>query len=85
MNNELAEKEKELEDKDKELEDLAGLLDRERKAHKEAKAAKDALEAEIESLSQALFEEVRTYRTSRPSYHVMTSFLLAFRLPPVPG
>ncbi|KAF7790077.1 hypothetical protein EIP86_001027 [Pleurotus ostreatoroseus] len=44
-------------DKDKELEDLAGLLDRERKAHKEAKAAKDALEAEIESLSQALFEE----------------------------
>lgn len=45
-------------DKDKELEDLAGLLDRERKAHKAAQTAKEALEAELESLSQALFEEV---------------------------
>ena len=47
-------------DKDKELEDLTDLLDRERKAHKDATAAKAALEAELESLSQALFEEVRT-------------------------
>lgn len=33
-------------------------LERERQAHKDANAAKAALEAELESLSQALFEEV---------------------------
>lgn len=45
-------------DKDKELEDMTALLDQERKAHKAAEAAKTALENELESLSQALFEEV---------------------------
>lgn len=46
-------------DREKELEDLTGLLEQERKAHKAAQEAKAALEAELESLSQALFEEVR--------------------------
>lgn len=44
-------------DKDKELEDLAAELERERKARKASDSAKDALESELESLSQALFEE----------------------------
>jgi hypothetical protein len=45
-------------DKDKELEDMLALLEQERKAHKKAQTAKEQLEAELESLSQALFEEV---------------------------
>ena len=45
-------------DKDKELEDMLALLEQERKAHKQAQTAKQQLEAELESLSQALFEEV---------------------------
>ncbi len=45
-------------DWDKELEDLKHQLDTERKAHQSACEAKTALEAELESLSQALFEEV---------------------------
>lgn len=45
-------------DVDKELEDLHHQLEAERKAHKQACEAKTALEAELESLSQALFEEV---------------------------
>lgn len=45
-------------DWDKEFEDLQHQLEAERKAHKQAADAKAALEAEIESLSQALFEEV---------------------------
>lgn len=45
-------------DKDKELEDLATTLEQERKALKDAQTAKEQLEAELESLSQALFEEV---------------------------
>ncbi|RDX55243.1 hypothetical protein OH76DRAFT_1397644 [Lentinus brumalis] len=44
-------------DWDKELEDLKHQLDTERKAHQSACEAKTALEAELESLSQALFEE----------------------------
>lgn len=44
--------------REKELEDLNTELERERKAHKTACAEKAALEAELESLSQALFEEV---------------------------
>ncbi|KAL7281371.1 hypothetical protein ACG7TL_004681 [Trametes sanguinea] len=44
-------------DYEKELEELQQQLEKERKAHKEASEAKAALEAEIESLSQALFEE----------------------------
>lgn len=44
--------------REKELEDLNLELERERKAHKTACAEKEALEAELESLSQALFEEV---------------------------
>lgn len=45
-------------DKDKELEDLTALLEQEKKKHRSVMAAKQALEAELESLSQALFEEV---------------------------
>lgn len=45
-------------DKDKELEDLAALLEQEKKKHRLALKDKEALEAELESLSQALFEEV---------------------------
>jgi hypothetical protein len=48
-------------DKDKELEDLTAQLDKEKEKHKATQAAKDALEAELESLSQALFEEVRVF------------------------
>lgn len=48
-------------DRDKEIETLTADLDKEKKAHAAASAAKDALEAELESLSQALFEEVRRY------------------------
>ncbi|KAH9949032.1 hypothetical protein B0H21DRAFT_165737 [Amylocystis lapponica] len=44
-------------DRDKELEDLAAELKREREARKVALQAKETLEAELESLSQALFEE----------------------------
>lgn len=47
-------------DKDKELEDLIALLEQEKKKHNVALTAKQTLEAELESLSQALFEEVRT-------------------------
>ena len=39
-------------------------LEKERKAHKAALAAKEQLEAELESLSQALFEEVSVCMTS---------------------
>ena len=53
-------------DKDKDLEQLNAELERERKARKAADEAKDALEAELESLSQALFEEVGTsFRIAR--------------------
>jgi hypothetical protein len=45
----------------KEIEDLRAQLERERKAKKSVSAEKDALEAELESLSQALFEEVRMF------------------------
>lgn len=44
--------------REKEIEELQEQLERERQAHKAADAAKVALEAELESLSQALFEEV---------------------------
>ncbi|KAI0661408.1 hypothetical protein C8Q70DRAFT_911586 [Cubamyces menziesii] len=44
-------------DHEKEMEELQQQLEKERKAHKEACEAKAALEAELESLSQALFEE----------------------------
>ncbi|RPD58668.1 hypothetical protein L227DRAFT_587064 [Lentinus tigrinus ALCF2SS1-6] len=44
-------------DWDKELEELKHQLETERQAHKSACDAKIALEAELESLSQALFEE----------------------------
>lgn len=43
----------------KELEDMAAELERERTAKKAISEEKAALEAELESLSQALFEEVR--------------------------
>ncbi|KAK0475421.1 hypothetical protein IW261DRAFT_1494073 [Armillaria novae-zelandiae] len=43
--------------KDKELEELAASLEKERAAHKAVIGEKAALEAELESLSQALFEE----------------------------
>ncbi|KAK0240976.1 hypothetical protein EDD85DRAFT_817211 [Armillaria nabsnona] len=43
--------------KDKELEELAASLEKERAAHKLIIGEKAALEAELESLSQALFEE----------------------------
>ncbi|KAK0462350.1 uncharacterized protein EV420DRAFT_1477088 [Desarmillaria tabescens] len=43
--------------KDKELEELAASLENERAAHKIVIGEKAALEAELESLSQALFEE----------------------------
>lgn len=44
---------------EEELAKLSTELEKERKALKEATSAKEALEAELESLSQALFEEVR--------------------------
>ncbi|KAH0828024.1 hypothetical protein J3R83DRAFT_3673 [Lanmaoa asiatica] len=44
--------------REKEMEELQEQLEHERQAHKAADAAKTALEAELESLSQALFEEV---------------------------
>ena len=59
-------------DKDKELEDLAALLDHERKAHKAAQSAKESLEAELESLSQALFEEVCHYPSHNTIPHQLT-------------
>ncbi|KAK0213421.1 hypothetical protein DFS33DRAFT_1377910 [Desarmillaria ectypa] len=43
--------------KDKELEELTASLEKERAAHKIVVGEKAALEAELESLSQALFEE----------------------------
>ncbi|KIJ68060.1 hypothetical protein HYDPIDRAFT_165792 [Hydnomerulius pinastri MD-312] len=43
--------------REKEFEELQEQLERERQAHKAATTAKAALEAELESLSQALFEE----------------------------
>lgn len=46
-------------DYEKEVEDLHKQLDKEKKAYKDACEAKTALESELESLSQALFEEVR--------------------------
>lgn len=51
----------------KEMEELTAELDKERSAHQKAKQDKEALEAEIESLSQALFEEVNASRSSRCS------------------
>lgn len=45
-------------DYEKEVEDLHKQLDKEKKAYKDACEAKTALESELESLSQALFEEV---------------------------
>lgn len=47
----------------KELEDLNAELVKERAAHKAASDEKVALEAELESLSQALFEEVTSNNT----------------------
>ncbi|THH31414.1 hypothetical protein EUX98_g2781 [Antrodiella citrinella] len=44
-------------DRDKEMETLTAELEKEKKARVAASAAKEALEAELESLSQALFEE----------------------------
>jgi hypothetical protein len=44
--------------KDKEMEHLTSELERERKAHKDIVDEKKKLEEELESLSQALFEEV---------------------------
>ncbi|KAI0829764.1 hypothetical protein BC628DRAFT_1314549 [Trametes gibbosa] len=44
-------------DYEKELEDMQKELEKERKAYKDACEAKTALEGELESLSQALFEE----------------------------
>lgn len=44
-----------------ELQDLAAQLERERVAHMTVKQEKAALENEVESLSQALFEEASTY------------------------
>ncbi|KAH8107694.1 hypothetical protein BXZ70DRAFT_997414 [Cristinia sonorae] len=44
-------------DREKEFETLTAELEKEKKAHAAASAAKEALEAELESLSQALFEE----------------------------
>lgn len=55
-------------DKDKELEDMAAELERERKARKASDTAKESLEAELESLSQALFEEVSKILVSRLDY-----------------
>ncbi|KAN0091311.1 hypothetical protein V8E55_004877 [Tylopilus felleus] len=43
--------------REREIEELQEKLERERQAHRVAEAAKTALEAELESLSQALFEE----------------------------
>jgi hypothetical protein len=45
--------------RDKELDDLTSELERERKARQEIVDEKKKLEEELESLSQALFEEVR--------------------------
>lgn len=54
-------------DKEKELEELLAQLEQERKAHKAAQTAKEQLEAELESLSQALFEEVSACMMSYPA------------------
>ena len=47
------------------MEDLTSQLEQEKEKHKAAQAAKEALEAELESLSQALFEEVKFPYLSR--------------------
>lgn len=47
-------------DRDEEIKSLTAELEKEKKAHTAASAAKEALEAELEALSQALFEEVST-------------------------
>jgi len=44
--------------KSKEIEELTAELEREKAGRKKVKEEKAALEAELESLSQALFEEV---------------------------
>lgn len=51
----------------KELEDLNSELQKERSARKAVEQEKSNLEAELESLSQALFEEVPSYPFTRPS------------------
>jgi hypothetical protein len=51
----------------KELEEITVELEKERSARKSISAEKKALEEELESLSQALFEEVRnSYSYSEP-------------------
>ena len=47
-------------------------LQQEKEKHKAVQAAKEALEAELESLSQALFEEVRPQPI--PKTHVLTIY-----------
>lgn len=61
--------------KEKELEDLNTELELERKAYKTACAEKEALEAELESLSQALFEEVSLAIVSIVGSHLTRSVL----------
>jgi hypothetical protein len=60
----------------KELEDMAAELEKERAAKKAISEEKAALEAELESLSQALFEEVSvfprlTYRKTRLNLYLL--------------
>ena len=62
-------------DLDRELEELHHQLEAERKAHKAACEAKTALEAELESLSQALFEEVSLHWPSHPVAATLTWLL----------
>jgi hypothetical protein len=50
----------------KELEDLTAELEKERAARKAIAQEKTALEDELESLSQALFEEVRSIQVFGP-------------------
>lgn len=62
-------------DRDKEVEDLTLQLELEKEKHKAAQAAKEALEAELESLSQALFEEVKSpYSCRTMSKYIHMSF-----------
>lgn len=59
------------------LASLSGELEKERKERKKAADEKTELEAEIESLSQALFEEVRVHDIYLDHQHELTKYLIS--------
>lgn len=66
------ERQKEKEEREKKLEELTKELEKEKAAKIKATEDKTALEAEIESLSQALFEEVRLFPI--PDFNLLLTY-----------